>query len=797
MNTGRMLGLAIACASLLLVLLLGVQGARPARATAATATSASRAAALQVATPNYPFAETAAISRAVSYLATQQQPDGGIAGFGSSSDAGSTLRALLALNVAGYAPDVLTSSSGNTPLDYVQQQAISYTYIATPLTTSNLLPGRGGLVLMGLAASGADPANFAGQNWITAVQGSYQLATGAYSTTAEQGFSSGAASPINQSFVILGLSMAGEQVPAQAISYLISTQQADGSWFGSVDVTGYAVLALLASGQTDATNAAVQNARRYFEGQQASSGLWGDNAGAEPANSTGWALQALGAMGYIPATESLARAATPRAALLALQRPDGSIGKNFPGGFSTIEAIYGLSDQPLWFSPRLRALRALTWLEGQQRNDGGWGFFGSSDAGQTLDALFAFSSTGFDPASVQPTGGMTTALDYLEGAAFSYTRDGEGRIFPAQMGKLIVGVVAAGRNPNAFGADPTNVYPAGLPLVQELESTYNPATGAYSSTAQAGFNSGAASPINQAFAMLGLAAANRPIPEPAVAFLANLQQPDGSWGSVDTTGLVLQALIAGGATDVYQVYGSAVDRGANNLLGQRDALGGWGNANSNAYALQGLRASGRLADGRTPLAALQDFQKFDGPFVFAWDSPFLPPTNNGFATNQAIPAVVGAVFPYRRTGALQAFVPVGVGSDADRLVASTPRFRTPTGRVQVTIPFGSDQNANASASITYVLATGSTTGTVTLTQQVTQTVTITPAQISRESGFFSHTLTLQDGQRFVGAEATVNDSDRIEADGQLLAAGQSLTLPARPQRVTTVYLPIVIGPSAP
>ncbi len=796
MNTGRMLGLATVCASLVLLLMLGVQVARPVNA-APMPTPALGAAALQVATPNYPFAETEAISRAISYLATQQQPDGGIAGFGGRSDAGSTLRTLLALNVAGYAPDVLTSNSGNTPLDFLQQQAISYTYIATPLTTSNLLPGRAGLLLMGLAASGENPANFAGQNWVAAVQGSYQPVTGAYSTTAQQGFSSGAANPINQSFAILGLSMAGEPVPAQAISYLISTQDADGSWFGSVDVTGYAVLALLASGQTDATNAAVQNARRYLAGQQASSGLWGDESGAEPANSTGWAMQALGALGYIPATESLARAASPRAALLALQGRDGSIGKNFVNAFSTIEAIYGLSDQPLWFSPRLRALRALTWLEGQQRGDGGWGFFGSSDAGQTLDALFAFTSSGFDPASVQPTGGVTTALDYLEGAAFGYTRDGEGRIFPAQTGKLIVGVVAAGRNPNAFGADPTNVYPDGLPLVQDLERTYNPATGAYSSTAEAGFNSGAASPINQALAILGLAAAKRPIPGEAVGFLVSLQQPNGSWGGIDTTGLVLQALIAGGAGDVLQVYGSAVERGANYLLGQRDALGGWGNANSNAYALQGLRASGRLVSGRTPLAALQDFQKFHGPFVYAWDSPFLPPDDNGFATNQAIPALVGAVYPYSRTGVLQAFAPVGVGSNADRLVASTPRFRTPAGSVQVTIPFGSDQNANASASITYVLATGSTTGTVTLTQQLTQTVIITPGQISRGSGFFSHTLTLKDGQRFVGAEATVSDSDRIEVDGQLLAAGQGLTLPARPQRVARVYLPIVIGPPAP
>lgn len=203
----------------------------------------------------------------------------------------------------------------------------------------------------------------------------------------------------------------------------------------------------------------------------------------------------------------------------------------------------------------------MTWLAGQQRNDGGWGFFGSSDAGQTLDAVFAYVGNGFDPLSVRATAGVTTALDFLEGAAARYTRDDAGAIFPAQTGKLIVGVVASGRNPNQFGIDPSNVYPDGLRLVDDLLSTYQPATGAYSSTALRGFSSGAANATNQAFAILGLAAAQRPIPENALAFLVSLQAEDGRWGSVDTTGLALQALIAGGASDVYQQFDPAIRRG--------------------------------------------------------------------------------------------------------------------------------------------------------------------------------------------------------------------------------------------
>jgi prenyltransferase beta subunit len=797
MYTGRLLGWAAACASLVLLLIVGFTAVRPAQAGVAPV-GPMQAVAPLAATPNFPFAETEAISKAVRYLQTRQQEDGGIAGFGTSSDVGSTLRALLALSVAGYRPNILTSSSGKTPLDFLESAVITYTYASTDsLTTENLLPGPNGLLLMGLAASGVDPTTFAGRNWITSLQASYQSATGAYSTTAQAGFRSGAASAVNQSLAILGLSMSGEPVPEKAVTFLVSSQQPNGSWLNNVDVTSYAVLALLSTGQVDSTNPAVQAARRYLLTQQAAGGLFGDDDQNEPANSTGWAMQALSAIGYLPATESLARPANPRAALIALQKPDGSIGKNFVNAYSTIEAIYGLSDQPLWYAPRLRANRSLTWLAGQQRSDGGWGFFGGSDAGMTLDAMFAYVGNGFNPLSVRATGGVTTALDFLEGAAARYTRDDSGAIFPAQTGKLIVGVVASGRNPNQFGLDPSNVYPDGLRLVDDLLSTYQPATGAYSSTAKRDFSSGAAGATNQAFAILGLAAAQRPIPEKALAFLVSLQAEDGRWGNVDTTGLVLQALVAGGAGDVYQQFEPAIRRGVAYLLSQRDASGGWGNANSTAYALQGLLAAGALppAGERSPIAALHDLQKPDGPFVYAWDSTFLPPDTNGFATNQAAAALTGAVYPYRITGN-RPFSPVGVGSDPNRLlVVTTTLTAQVSGRkVDVRIPFGSDLNRDATVRLAYVIGTGSTSPTIGLAQN--QTVVITQG-ITRGSGFFAHTFTLTDGQQFISAQATLADPDRIERDGQLLPMGASASVqitpaPTTPAGPVRVYLPLVV-----
>src|SRR5205814_4908721 len=88
-------------------------------------------------------------------------------------------------------------------------------------------------------------------------------------------------------------------------------------------------------------------------------------------------------------------------------------------------------------------------------------------------------------------------------------------------------------------------------LVAELQATYSAQTGAYATSASEGFSSGAASTINQLWSILGLAAAQQPIPTAATDFLISLQERDGGWGfgsggDVDTTALVVQALIASG-----------------------------------------------------------------------------------------------------------------------------------------------------------------------------------------------------------------------------------------------------------
>ena len=166
------------------------------------------------------------IPNGLAYLRTQQQADGGILGFSDTSDPDTTARSVLAFVLAGQPVSGVVSTAGNSVMDYLASQAISFTHD----TTGTLFPGRAGLLLSALSLAGDNPADFGGMDLAGEIEGSFQPDTGAYSTTAQQGYSSGQASDLNQAWVILGLGLAGESVPEEAVQYLIQSQAQDGSW---------------------------------------------------------------------------------------------------------------------------------------------------------------------------------------------------------------------------------------------------------------------------------------------------------------------------------------------------------------------------------------------------------------------------------------------------------------------------------------------------------------------------------------------------------------------------------------
>ncbi len=287
------------------------------------------------------------ITDGLGYLMSQQGADGGILGFSGSSDPDTTARSVLAFFLSGQPVTGVISTEGITMLDYLATQAISFTHD----TTGTLFPGRAGLLLTAAGLAGENIADFGNMDLVTELKASFQTDTGAYSTTAQQDFSSGQASDLNQAWAVLGLSLAGESVPGEANQYLVRSQAEDGSWgFGDPDTTALVVTSLLASQQINPQDQVIQNAMTFFHATQLTSGGWKPSWDTDPINadSTGWIIQAIVSAGEDPTGVSWTiEQANPVQALMSLQKPDGSIGGTYANPYSTADAIIGLSGVPL------------------------------------------------------------------------------------------------------------------------------------------------------------------------------------------------------------------------------------------------------------------------------------------------------------------------------------------------------------------------------------------------------------------------------------------------------------------
>jgi len=694
-----------------------------------------------------------AISKALAYLQTKQLPNGGIEGWSPGvADDFTTIKTVIAVAAARRPVSFLTSVSDTTPLDYLAARAVTYTHD----TTGTLFPGRAGMLAVAVVAGDDDPYNFGGMNIINELTATYHAATGAYSTTAQQGWTSGAAGTINQLWAILGLAAAQETVPISATDFLIGLQEPDGGWgwgagYGDVDTTALVLQALIASGNVGPADTKVQEGLAFLRNGQADSGGW-ESWGSLSADSTAAAIQAIVAAGYAPATESWAAAnGNPHTALTGLQAADGSFGGNALG---TAHAIAGLAEAPLpIFGRGRRANRALAWMNEQQNADGSWSGWLGPDPGMTCDAVLAFAAAGYDPDSVTAAGSVTSAMDYLSSTASSYVNNG-----PDAAGKLAVAVEAAGEDAHDFG---------GVDIVHVLTSTYySPTLGAFGVPTNT---------WHQAFAILGLVAAGETIPASATQTLTGLQQSDGGWKydlspapwnttTPDSTGLALQALIAAGVppSDTSVVSGTAF------LRSQQDAQGGWSNANSTAYAMQGLLAAGEdliadwsSDDGHSPYDALAAYQKPDGPFVWAWSWP----GDNTLATAQAVPALLGKANPFTGTGVLSPFVAVQRGPDPDRTVACAPRA-TWGDSVDVIVPFGSDLDLD---------------GAVALDWRASGGAWVTGTTLHRADGYYTATLPLTNPLVYE-FRATFTDPDGVQS-----GPTTSSTLEPR-----YIYLPLVL-----
>ena len=265
-----------------------------------------------------------------------------------------------------------------------------------------------------------------------------------------------------------------------------------------------------------------------------------------------------------------------------------------------------------------RADRAAAWLSRAAAGAPG---------GQQADAIVAMRAAGRTAASLRPR------LRALSAVAPAYARTAGGA------GKVAMAAVAAGADPAGLG---------GVDYVARIRARY--ASGRYGATA-----------FDQAFSILGLRAAGRPVPRAAIrATLAgrgaggwSFDLSSGGRDSVDGTGVVIEALRAGGVPRGHPALAAA----AAWILAQRNRQGGLASAgggratdaNSTAGAIRALRSLGRTPPPAT-LAALRSLQEPGGAVRFTAAEP----GSRLIATNDATVAFAGKVLPVRcnspRTG---------------------------------------------------------------------------------------------------------------------------------------------------
>lgn len=263
--------------------------------------------------------ESDAASSAAAYIQSTQEADGGFGGFGP----GQTLDAVFALRAAGVDPAAVTTD-GNSPADFVR-------------ANTGELTGSVGLAAKAVLAStalGLDPTDVDGTDFVAAVTGAYDDASGQY-----------AADAFNQSLAVLGLACTGNQVPGAALDALAETQHDDGGWgfegASDPDTTALAFQALLAGGR-DVSSDAASAALAYFQASQNEDAGWGVGDAGSNANSTAFAIQVLLAAGEDPEGEAYtAGGASAVEYLVSLLQDDGS----FPGfdpTFATIQVVPAL-----------------------------------------------------------------------------------------------------------------------------------------------------------------------------------------------------------------------------------------------------------------------------------------------------------------------------------------------------------------------------------------------------------------------------------------------------------------------
>lgn len=576
---------------------------------------------ISFAQPNHRYKEQSESAKAIlngfDYLATQMNNDGGIRWTEDVSSVPATMKVVLALAANYFPQNHLESNSGNSPIDFLKANSkIWLTQEDSGNTIINI--ARAGQLLTAIAAANENPHAFGDEpmDIVKEVKSQFNSSTGTYGLSEKENVT-------DQVWAILGLASVNQPVPIDAVDWLAEAQLEDGSWNdgynGFLDITPLAVMALVASGHREVKSPEIQSGVGFIQENQASNGgwqsIWDTTINAD---TTGMIIQMITSIGEDPVNDHWSKeGGNPIEAIQSLQQDNGAVGADFANAYSTADALLGLSEQPLFFLGHVvRANRTFTFIREAQLPDGGWG-----TVGQTVDVMLALRAAGWHPNSM--INNKNKPLDYIGDNFTSYISSG-----PDSIGKLILGIIAGGENPNDFmGSNFPNL----------LMETYDEEKKAFGNPENT---------WHQALAILGLYASGEEIPQGAVDTLKSLQADDGGWEFTagmgtwpDNTSIAIQALLASGLL----LDDTSIEKGFDYIKEMQADNGGWGDSSTTAYVIMALNASGQPGAqwetefGRTPLLDMLSFQKSNGAFVYTWEYP----NDNLMSTNAAMFALFG------------------------------------------------------------------------------------------------------------------------------------------------------------
>jgi energy-coupling factor transport system substrate-specific component len=331
--------------------------------------------------------------------------------------------------------------------------------------------------------------------------------------------------------------------------------------------------------------------------------------------------------------------------------------------------------------------KSVGYLRAAQNDDGG---FGGGPGQRSTQLHTGWTALGLAAAGRNPLdvrSGGHSVVDYMRAHAGELSDLGE-------IERTILVLRAAGRSPRRF---------AGRDLVAELVAKQRP-SGAFARRVN-----------TTAFAVLALRASGRTTKDRrvrrATAWLAGQANPDGGFNfagrggasGVDDTSAAVQGLAAGGRR-----RGDAVRRAARFIVRAQNADGGFplvggapSNAQSTAWAVQGLVAAGRDPDrvrrngSRTPLGYLRSLTASSGAVRYSRTSTQTPV----WVTGQALTAFARRPLPLGRVArAVRAASPAATPTPPaepkpEPTAAPAPRPRKPAPKPRPVVSSAPDLGA--------------------------------------------------------------------------------------------------------